>query len=115
MMTMQDLSDPAQCAVVYGPALAVGVAILKRIGGSVGAWIAGHPKTVAWILATAAAFLKTAWTKAPASASEWLAFATCVTATYAGSVATHETVLDPAAKLIGIPGATTTVPPKNGG
>lgn len=97
-----DLSMLTECAVKYGPLLALAVAILKRMG-PVGAWIQRNPKLVAFVLASALGAVQAGVAgHLPASTTEWLAFAQCVTASYTGAVATHETVLDPISKATGI-------------
>ena len=85
--------------IAYGPLVAVVVATLKRIPW-LGAAIARNPKLVAMI----ASGLTIAITGGvvPASSAQWLTFAQCVAAAFAGAVGMHEVALDPLAKLTGL-------------
>ena len=86
--------------LIYGPLVAAIVAVLKRLG-IVGRFIARHAKMVALLggaIVTAATM-----GAIPVTATQWATVAACVLVTFAGSVATHEVALDPAAKLLGMP------------
>lgn len=90
----------AQSCLVYGPAVGAGVAVLKRMG-FVGRFIARNPKLVAGVL-SGLAIVATTGLSVIASGS-LAGYAICVAATFAGAVTTHEVVLDPAAKALGMP------------
>ncbi len=90
--------------LVYGPVIAAAVALLKRLPW-IGAAIARNPKLVAGLVAVLANGASLGII--PVSAAQWTQLAACVATSFAGAVATHEAVLDPASKAIGIAGART--------
>lgn len=90
---------PVAC-VIYGPAVALVVAALKRMG-IVGRFIAKSPKLVATVGSglLAAAHLGAI----PQDAAAWQQIALCAALTLSGAIGTHEVALDPLAKLLGLP------------
>lgn len=96
---MIDTDALTQACVVYGPAVGLGVAMLKRLG-FVGRLIARNPKLVAGALSVASVAL-TSGLGALTSGS-LAGYAACVAAIFAGAVTTHEVALDPLAKSLNL-------------
>lgn len=100
---------PVDPCLAYGPLLAVVLAILKRIP-SLGALAARNPKVAAGCLAVLSAFAVGHGLNA--GGVDWTQLALCAGQQYVGAVATHETVLDPVAKAVGVPSALPPATPK---
>lgn len=83
----------------YGALIAVGVAVLKRMPFGIGKWIGLHPKVCATVLGTVAALAP----MLKGSGLSIAALATCIAATLAGSIGTHEVLLKPAERALFTP------------
>ena len=91
LLVAQDgpLAATGEVCVLYGAAIGIAVGVLKHLPFGIGKWIAKNPKTLAAVLSAVAALQ-------PFLAGKNLSIAqlaACVAAYFAGSIASHETVL----------------------
>lgn len=86
-------TDTSAC-IVYAPVIAIVVSLLKRLP-----FMAKYPKFVAAILSTVAVAFPLL---ATGGALHTAAIVSCILKTFAGSIATYEVALKPAAKAFGV-------------
>lgn len=85
------MNDHSEC-LAYGAIISVVVSMLKKIP-----LVKSHPKIAAAVLSVAAGALAARF---GVSHAEWTVIARCIVETFASSVATHETIVQPVTKQL---------------